>query len=204
MTNPVPAARGPSRPTRMRPRTPLITTTILISASHALAQSEPLGSPERASGGMSWPSLLLWAGGVLLALWGASRILPALRARQAQHTSSVAAPDPDDLRALARDLEELGERLAHRLDEKAEKLERLLAQADERLSTLQDAPAPTYTNIGAGRAKRAQAPRLVTESADPSTERIYALADSGVTAKDIAQQLDEPIGKVQLILALRG
>ena len=206
MTNPVPAARGPSRPTRMRPRTALIPTIALLTASRALAQSEPLGSPESAAGGMSWPSLLLWAGGVLLALWGASRILPALRARQAQqtHRASVAAPDPEDLRALARDLEELADRLALRLDEKAERLERLLARADEQLSALEDSPSPTYSNLGSARTKRAPAPRLVTESGDPSTERIYALADSGVGAKDIAQQLDEPIGKVQLILALRG
>ncbi len=193
----------------MRPLQSLIPTIALFAAPNAIAQSEPLGSPASASGGMSWPSLLLWAGGVLLALWGASRALPALRARQAQRAPNapVPTPDPEDLRALAHDLEELAERLALRLDEKAERLERLLAQADERLASVHDAPAPTYSHIGSPRAKRssAPAPRLVSDSSgDPSTERIYALADSGVAARDIAQQLDEPIGKVQLILALRG
>ena len=38
---------------------------------------------------------------------------------------------------------------------------------------------------------------------DPLAEQIYELADAGRTPVEIAQDLDEQVGKVELILALR-
>ena len=38
---------------------------------------------------------------------------------------------------------------------------------------------------------------------DPLTEAVYEQSDNGLTPVEIAQQLDEQIGKVELILALR-
>ena len=45
--------------------------------------------------------------------------------------------------------------------------------------------------------------RLLREPADPVSRRSYELADEGRDALDIARSLDEQVGKVQLILALR-
>ena len=39
---------------------------------------------------------------------------------------------------------------------------------------------------------------------DPLTRQIYEMADQGTTPVEIAQQLDEQVGKVELILALRS
>lgn len=183
----------------------------LAACGRVAAQSESLGLPANASTtAPSWPSLLLWAGGVLVVLWGASRLLPTLKARQASRAPSMErepSPQPEELRILARDLEELADRLAERLDAKAERLEQLLRRADERFASLPEESPPTYAHVAPRSARRSPAspPRIVAESTtDPATERIYALADTGVAARDIAHQLDEPIGKVQLILALRG
>lgn len=45
---------------------------------------------------------------------------------------------------------------------------------------------------------------LTTPAPDPLTQRVYDLADQGVSQLEIAQRLDEQIGKVELILALRA
>lgn len=42
------------------------------------------------------------------------------------------------------------------------------------------------------------------EPADPLSRRIYGLADEGLPPSEIAKKLEEQIGKVELILALRG
>ncbi len=209
----IPPTEQPATPIqgqRMRPRSIAIPPAVLLAGACAVAQSDafnpqantPPTSP-------SWPSLLLWGGGVLLALWAASRLRLALKTRLDARGSSAGAgsPNPEDLRALARDLEELADRLAERLDAKAERLEQLLRRADEQTAALAEPPSPTYSSLAprASRDPGAKPPRLVAEcTTDPATSRIYALADSGVSARDISQQLDEPIGKVQLILALRG
>jgi hypothetical protein len=39
---------------------------------------------------------------------------------------------------------------------------------------------------------------------DPLTRRVYELSDAGHNPVDIARALDEQIGKVELILALRA
>lgn len=170
----------------MRLNASLIPTSGLWLASTASAQDTT------STGGVTWPTLLLWAGGGLLALWIVSRWLPAAPRRQRAENG----PNPEELRALARDLEELADRLAERLDAKAERLETLLRQADGKLESM--TAAPTYSPV-ATRAKL-----NVENATDPATQRIYDLADRGTAAREIAQQLDEPIGKVQLILALRG
>ena len=38
---------------------------------------------------------------------------------------------------------------------------------------------------------------------DPVSSEVYELADQGLTALEIAGELDEPTGKIELILALR-
>lgn len=59
-------------------------------------------------------------------------------------------------------------------------------------------------SAGAGFFERS--PGIVSASAsnDPLSRRVYGLADEGLAPPEIARKLDEQIGKVELILALRG
>jgi hypothetical protein len=86
-------------------------------------------------------------------------------------------------------------RLAALMDNKAAALEILIEQANaaaERLELARDSNATPPPP-----------PTQKTYLPDPIAEEIYALADLGKTSLDIARALDEPTGKVELILALR-
>jgi hypothetical protein len=73
-----------------------------------------------------------------------------------------------------------------------ERLQRLLAQADG-LPPGQDAP------------ERPVHPRLRPSTArSPRESAIYALAEAGHTAREIADQLAAPLGEVELLLSLRS
>lgn len=135
--------------------------------------------------------------------------------------------DAAELASVARDVEELAERLAARMDERAERLERLIEAADERLARLEHATGetprspvraargPTTVRTALSRiaaeddgATPAPEPKRVVASAgafapDPINGKVYELADMGKQPAEIAAALDEHIGKVQLILALR-
>lgn len=165
-----------------------------------------------------WSLLMLLGGGALLALW----ILGSLRAKAARAGASAARPAAS--RPGGADMDHLAARLAATLDQRAERLERLIAAADERLAALAEAadsnarsPAPsvaTRVDATAAGAEAASAPRRraanrprpgrAAAPADPTTSRIYSLADAGSSAASIARDVGEPIGKVELILALRG
>jgi hypothetical protein len=100
------------------------------------------------------------------------------------------------------DMVQTARRLAAQLDNKAARLERLIADADERLARLEaygaDAAPATAAPDSPPR------PDPFEEAApDPLTRSVYELADNGHEPVDIAQRLDEQIGKVELILALR-
>ena len=132
-------------------------------------------------------------------------------------------------RAQGRDVVHAGEaalldtaqRLSAQLDVKAERLEQLIREADERLSALGAAPsAPVHLDDGLddGRdhgSTAAAGPDLVTDETrdeprepqrmmDPLISAVYELADEGRPVVEIARELDEQIGKVDLILALRA
>lgn len=117
-------------------------------------------------------------------------------------------PDGLDTRmdAMLDDGRELTERLASVLDEKAARLEELLEHAERRIAELEKLVAANgWDGIGDGTGLSLRRP---TENAaggiEPMTEKIYALADSGLKPLQIAQQLHQHIGKIELILALRG
>lgn len=109
--------------------------------------------------------------------------------------------------AVAQDIEELAERLAAKLDAKAARLERLLAQADARLAALGQAveqPGPSASmRVPTGRPTSNV--RLVSENDETPAahRRVYELADQGLASREIAQRLSQPVGQVELVLALR-
>jgi len=107
---------------------------------------------------------------------------------------------PADRRALEdlmADAEELTGRLAANLDAKAARLERLIAQADERLNRLEDRAAAE------SRPRPERRPGLTADDTDPLNRRVYDLADRGLPPVEIAKQLSQQVGQVELILNLR-
>lgn len=128
-------------------------------------------------------SILLMLGGVLLLAWAFRR------------QSLVRPAESDDLRRLMAEATELAAALSAQLDERAERLQRLIDEADARLGTRlpRDEPAGVHE----------EEPRAIP-AADPLAQRIFDLADEGLTPVQIAQRLDQHTGKVELILALRS
>ena len=114
---------------------------------------------------------------------------PGRSAPTSMSTSAAKA----NIESVMADAEELTRRLAALLDNKAAALEILIDRATEAAERLERAN-------GSRPNRPAPAP---TPRTDPAAEEVYALADEGLSALDIARKLDEPTGKVELILALR-
>jgi hypothetical protein len=115
----------------------------------------------------------------------------------------AAAAQRDDVHALEAELLDTSRRLVATIDSRTERLEQLIAQADARIAELErasnetPAPAPVPTSNPAPARLEKDEPR------DPLTASVYQLADRGHAPVEIARELDEQIGKVELILALR-
>ncbi len=120
----------------------------------------------------------------------------------------------DDVQAVSAELVDTARRLGAQLDNKAQRLELLLQEADERIAELSEAKDAGLSAAGDSVAGREDAfggadpgpfkpshdpPRPL----DPLTQGVYELADTGRSPLEIAQQMDEQVGKVELILALR-
>jgi len=121
------------------------------------------------------------------------------RARQKQNVR-------DDLEALMVDINRMARDLGGQLDAKIIRIEKANEEAEERIAQLQ-ALRDELANPSA--MQRPADDQVVTPQADPDqtdprTRRIYTLADQGKGPADIAQELDEHVGKIELILALRS
>lgn len=172
------------------------TTSSLPSTSPVLKSQ-----PQLLAGALLYPTL---------AIIGVSCLTWALRRRSASKPK-MGAVDPDaiatvsELASLRADLNELGERLAQRLDRKAGELEDLLTRAERaaeelrrlRASTTQAGTRPVENPLKGDGFIETIAPL------DPLHARVAELADKGFTAVQIAQRLEQPTGQVELILALR-
>ena len=120
----------------------------------------------------------------------------------------------DDAQAVSAQLVDTARRLGAQLDNKAQRLELLLQEADERIAQLSEAKDAGLSAAGDSLAGREGAfggpdPGPLEPSHDPPrpldplTQGVYELADTGRSPLEIAQQMDEQVGKVELILALR-
>jgi len=115
-------------------------------------------------------------------------------------------------RATPNDVED-ARRLAAALDNKAERLEQLLAEAEDRIARLEqmlsthessEPVASEQSPIGDESAARPARMHDASDiPADPLTRSVYELADEGHNSVEIARRLDEQVGKIELILALR-
>lgn len=134
----------------------------------------------------------------------------------------------ENRQAAASDLHDTARRLAASLDVKAERLDQLIMEAGRRIAELQAlvdspgssgrsaAPVDDETEPITRESERhlppdpktSPTPRPVTipelsKTLDPLTRSVYELSDAGHDPVSIAQTLDEQIGKVELVLALR-
>ena len=145
---------------------------------------------------------------------------PSQRIAQVKSVRSLT----EDRHAVSADLQDTARRLSALLDDKAERLEQLIEEAELRIHELQHLTDGASRN-GQSLASRATAeaehvtrelqaelsePELAPVASipepvgvDPLTRSVYELADAGHDSVSIAQVLDEQIGKVELILALR-
>lgn len=129
------------------------------------------------------PPILIVAGAALL-LWAIWRRPKAAGAEGGR--SPVAA---QQVQAVMRDAEELAGLLAGQMERQAARLERLLGEADARIRQLE--------RLNAGR------PPPRDPAVDPLNQQVYELSDEGLPPVEIARQLNQQTGKVELILALR-
>lgn len=128
---------------------------------------------------------------------------PASPAPKAPAGPAVPAANPQ----IARELDELCKRVADELDQRAERLEKLIAEADTKLARLERLTAGTVAAIPDPLAVLTEPKRLATPApihdGDPLAGEVYRLSDSGLPPIQIAQKLGQHTGKVELILALR-
>lgn len=137
----------------------------------------------------------------------------------------------DDVDAAGARFLDDAQRLMAQLDNKAARLEQLIADADDRMqrlarsspsreSTTPAAPPLRVESIrppAAPLEKQTIAPRASRQNnvsssqtdqfhgaIDPLMRAVYDLADDGRRPIEIARELDEQVGKIELILALRG
>ena len=111
----------------------------------------------------------------------------------------------DDLEALMVDINRMARDLGGQLDAKIIRIEKANQEAEERIAQL-EALRESLANPAALQAQPADqivTPQAAPEDADPLTREVYALADQGVGPADIAEKLNEHVGKIELILALR-
>ena len=189
-----------------------MTGGILISL---LAQEAPRGS--------AFPGLLMAVGvlAVGLSIWWSLRKKLKRGFVQARESSSekiervrakATHGQRERIETYMTDAEELTRRLAAILDNKAERAEAMINTAEKRLAELEgrlSAPEITTRRVepaatSGAHPVSAPAPDAIRyEAADPVAVDIYRLADEGRTSIEIARELDEHTGKVELILALR-
>jgi hypothetical protein len=133
-----------------------------------------------------------------------------------------------DMQGFLVEYEQMIRNMTAGLDTRAAKLEVLIKQADDRIEALREATANAAALGVAPRRGDAQAagavssPDAVTAAAveravdltpsprresangpDPRHAEVYALADQGLSARDVARRLGRPNGEIELILALR-
>lgn len=122
---------------------------------------------------------------------------------QVKETSGSAHGDgqgvSEEVTALLAELAEMSRRISAQLDVRAAKLQDLIRQADariEKLSGLDSTPAAQADDL------IDVEPAHEAVAVDPNAN-VYALADEGRSAGEIASRLGRPKGEIELILALR-
>lgn len=137
---------------------------------------------------------------------------PPVRNMDVQHMAR-------ELNGLMVDLHETAREIAAQIDNRYAKLDVMVRYADERIRKLEALQSqlaggastavtvPPEQNVSAAAANRpviSADPAPSSPPTDPAHQEIYTLADSGKSARDIAQAINRPTGEVELILNLRS
>ena len=131
--------------------------------------------------------------------------------QQAQRTRETRGMH-SDLQHLMVEVEQLAKRFGAQLDAKSIQLEDLIHAADIRIEALQrlasQASDPDHASepspaTGKREIASPPPPPTVSSTADDLTRRVCTLADAGMPPIENARELDEQVGKVELILSLR-
>jgi hypothetical protein len=118
------------------------------------------------------------------------------------------------------EMSNMARQITAQLDTRAAKLEALIKDADQRISAMKSQPAsgqasvqnlpqnPVQNSSQNSTQSLSTGGPFMAESTDqpmidPRHALVYALADQGRSARDIAQELNRPSGEIELILALR-
>jgi hypothetical protein len=96
------------------------------------------------------------------------------------------------------ELSEMARQISAQLDTRVAKLEALIKEADEKIATMHSQSSESLPM------RDVPPPAALEEMPDPRHAEIYALADEGRDANEIASRLSRPRGEVELILALRS
>lgn len=101
------------------------------------------------------------------------------------------------------ELEQMARQMTAQLDTRTRKLELLIKEADQKIAMLQGAAqnAPALVDGSSPMESAAELPPVPLP--DSRHSEVYDLADTGQSARQIAQQLGRPQGEIELILALR-
>ena len=156
------------------------------------------------------PELLMAAGVALLIVFVVLNVRRRFAARGGERLTSQEKLERikqthgmrDDLRDMMVELEDLTRRFGAQLDAKTVRLEKLLQEADARIDELRRLRGGEH-DAGASAGDSAKAEPPPEEEPDPLTRDIYERADAGQTPLQIAGDLNEHVGKIELILALR-
>lgn len=152
-----------------------------------------------AGGPAPMPEAPLWAGAAMVL--GALLVAYALKRKVGKKKEGTimkhdrGAVDVE----LVADMKELTERLAVELDRKADRLEKLIAAADERVRRLEGVVRAETRVIEV----KPEVRRQGGAGLESAHREVYELADAGLTPVEIAKKLDQPTGQVELILNLR-
>ena len=201
---------------------PVSNTTPSSSAStptpetSAQAQTvEPSTPPSADLPGMGQLGGILLAAGVLVLVVTMVRI--RIRQVRRQRSAPTNRPPAERIQSIRddaaqrefvnnflADAQELTQRMAAQLDNKAARLEQLIIEAQQTIDTIERASSrvPT-THSHTASSNQSHKSETQTNSSDPVTEQVYQLADKGLDPVEIAKQLGQHTGKVELILALR-
>lgn len=171
----------------------------------AILATEGSNGIDAAAGGV--PAWLPWVlvGVGLLLLCGVIVLLVRGRTATATRAQPQAVAELAELQNSLVEVKKLAASVADDLDRRAERLERLIAKADELLERGTGEPPEESTQHGSrGGGRGLRQTSGSPPAVDDLAQRVFALADQGRTAQQIAQALRQPIGNIELMLALRG
>ncbi len=104
----------------------------------------------------------------------------------------------DDMERLLGELETLSAKMNAQLDEKNAQLQETIRDADQRVFALRALVQATRQPDASQ-----SSPSSIPSREESRKARIYELAGTGLTTLEIARQMEQPVGEVELILNLR-